>query len=154
MNEIVLREYTKDEIQKLRDSYPDYIPMSIIMDREKQKIHSAESERLQNGIRKLSKEITILHRELTIIREVTGPAICKKCTTLNMAWKKLSCGHILCTTCIQLMVKKRHEEIIKETHERMAVENGGRSLISWRTKYEKVDESDPRQICPFCRPKK
>lgn len=55
MNEIVLREYTKDEIKKLRDSYPDYIPMSVIMDREKQKIHLAESERLQNGIRKLSK---------------------------------------------------------------------------------------------------
>ena len=54
-SEIVLREYTEDEIQKLRASYPDYIPMSVIMDREKQKIQSAESERLQIGIRKLSK---------------------------------------------------------------------------------------------------
>ncbi|CAG5094153.1 Oidioi.mRNA.OKI2018_I69.XSR.g13296.t1.cds [Oikopleura dioica] len=71
-----------------------------------------------------------------------------------MAWKKLSCSHILCTACIQVMMKQRQAEIIEETHELLSLENGGRKFISWRTKYPKVNESDPAEICPFCRPKK
>ena len=63
-------------------------------------------------------EIRALHRELTMMKDLPGPAMCKKCQIVAMSWKKLSCGHLLCHSCLQHGIELRQAEIVNETNEK------------------------------------
>ena len=65
--------------------------------------------------KRFNLEIRSLHRELTMMKDLPGPAMCKKCHVVAMCWKKLTCGHLLCHACLQKGIDARQEEIVKET---------------------------------------
>jgi hypothetical protein len=50
-----------------------------------------------------------------MMKDLPGPAICKKCATVSLSWKKLSCSHLLCHACLQRGIADRNAEIIQET---------------------------------------
>jgi len=129
--------------------YPHYIPIEVIRDRERQRVQRKQQNLVRDDITKLSSEIRILHRELTMMKDLPGPAMCKKCHIVAMSWKKLSCGHLLCHACLHKGIDARKDEIIIETQEK---NRNKRELISHHLKFAKVDESDPKQVCVFCRP--
>ena len=45
------------------------------------------------------------------MRDLPGPATCKKCRVVALTWKKLKCGHLLCLNCLQIGIDARQKEI-------------------------------------------
>merc|ERR1712227_883136 len=127
----------------LKKKYPHYIPIEVIRARERQKQDRANQNLVKADITKLTSEIRTLHSELTLMRDLPGPATCKK----------LKCGHLLCLNCLQIGIDARQKEI-SELGKIKNLRKDKREFISHHQKVHKFDEEDPKQVCVFCRPKK
>merc|ERR1712233_164390 len=74
---------------KVGVKYPHYIPLSVRKDREKQLQQRKPRDLLRNDIDKLSSEIRSLHRELTMMKDLPGPAMCKKMSCCSNELEKV-----------------------------------------------------------------